>query len=180
MQGIFIKALTYTPPVILGRQLLSFAPFHGLLLEAADCHYLTAGTKTFGDMILGIWICSYSFADGYLGVMEHSAVRAWSRQCKRLKISTLKKAAEEFAAYIEVGLERPQFWEKEAKKSCRAPIWWLLASFGVLQLGMSEQEAWDCPVAKFWCYIACRNEMEGEENLLTDEENKFLAGGEKV
>ena len=75
MQGAFVQALTYSPPVILGRQMLPFSCWHGLLLEAAGSSYLVGGIPTPSDAVYGAWVCSGRFADGIAA--DKRALEKW-------------------------------------------------------------------------------------------------------
>lgn len=179
MQGVFVSSFTYTPPLILRRQLLPFSPFHGLLLEAADSPYLAGGPKSIDDAILGAWVCSHSFADGYLGTMDFPSIRAWSKKCRRLKPLVTARALDDFAEYITASLQRPERWPDGKEKPSRAPIWWLLATFAQSRLHMTEEAAWDCSVMKLLCYLVCRNEAEGDTSLMSDYESMMIANKAK-
>jgi len=179
MQGIFISALTYTPPAVLGRQLLPFSAFHGLLLEAAGSPFLVGGERDFDDVVLGAWVCSHGFADGYFGTMDFKAIRKWGRQARKLKPEDKAEAVLAFEEHIEASLQKPQTWSSKGEKSCRNPIWWLLATFAMSQLHLPETAAWDTAITKLFCYNAARNEADGGEDLMSDDEIGFIDSGDK-
>ncbi len=176
MQGVFISAFTFTPPVILGRQMLPFSCFHGLLLDAAGSSFLSERLPGIDDVILSAWICSHSFADGYLGTMDFKAIRAWGRKCRRLGPVEISTAITEFREYIDASMEKPVCWQSKDSKASRAPVWWLLTTFAQTELDKDEAAAWDAPFMKLVCYLICRNEIDGDDSLMTDAEALPLGG----
>jgi len=165
MQGAFVQALTYSPPVILGRQMLPFSCWHGLLLEAAGSSYLVGGIPTPSDAVYGAWVCSGRFADGIAA--DKKALEKWGRRHRRAAWGDVLLA---FGDYIEAGLRGPQYWRGGKDKPVKAPYWWHLALFARSRLGMTEAEAWDAPVARLSCYRACESESRGWDKLMTDAE----------
>lgn len=165
MQGAFVQALTYSPPVILGRQMLPFSCWHGLLLEAAGSPYIVGGIPTTSDVVYGAWVCSGRFTSGIAA--DKRALGKWGRRQRRAVWGDVLLA---FSDYIEAGLAGPQYWRGGNEKSVKAPYWWHLALFAQSKLGFTEAAAWDTPVAKLSCYRACDAEANGWDKLKTDSE----------
>lgn len=162
MQGVFTQALTYSPPAILGRQLLPFSPWHGLVLEASGNRYLTGGVPTGDDLIVGLWVCGCSFVGGIEACADKAAIERWGKAHGK---GDLAAAAAAFGAYIEAGLRCPEYWADAQSKPVRAPYWWHLALFGQRHLGLCEAGAWDAPVSRLACYRACYAESQGWDKL---------------
>jgi len=167
MQGAFISALTYQPPVVLGRQLLHFSPWHGLMLEAAGSPYLVEGKTTVADMIYGVWVCSTSFSEGYAKAGDGIGASKWGKKEKR---SDRTEAKALFDEYIIKSFACPDYWSTGGGAQLKAPYWWHLALFGQNVLGLSEAKAWDHPIMKLVCYRACDAESNGWDKLKTENE----------
>jgi hypothetical protein len=172
MQGAFIQALTYCPPVILGRQMRPFSCWHGLMLEAMGNAYLGGTKPGVSDVVAGAWVCALSSKDGL--AFDGKAIVAWGR-----KTRNVASAIAQLQDYIDAGLRCPEYWRKAEDKPVKAPYWWHLALFARQHLGLDEAAAWDEPVARLVCYRACNAEQEGWKNLKSDNEMKAKAALEK-
>jgi len=167
MQGAFIQALTYSPPSVLGRQLCAFSSWHGILLEAADSPYIVGGIPKLDDMVLGVWVCSRSYADGWAGATDIAAVSEWG---KNLKDHDFPKALATFGEYITASFMGPEYWSSGSGSSIRAPYMWHLATFGMMHLHLTDVEAWDYPIARMVCHYACKSESEGNKDLISNDD----------
>lgn len=168
MQSAFVQAFTYSPPVILGRRLLPFSPWHGIFLEATDSSYLLGGPHSFDDLISGIWLCSRSFLNGWASPGDLREAKRWGRRARN---DDLVEAYKLFDDHVKVSLSSPEYWRSPDSQSLRAPFFWHLATFGVNYLHLSEQQAWDYPVARLTCYLACKSENEGGKDLMSEEDS---------
>jgi len=175
MQGAFIQALTYRPPAILGRQLLPFSPWHGIVLEGAGSPYIIGGTPDFGDFITAAWVCSHSFTHGWAGTLDLVAAKKWGKanRKQRAKFSAAVAALNEHILASFVG---PEYWSAEGGSSVKAPYWWHMATFGMTTLHLSYADAWDCSIARLMCHFACKSETEGGKDLMSADDIK----GEEV
>jgi len=117
---------------------------------------------------LAVWICSHSYAHGFLGTMEHKRIKGWAKRCRGMSAGDIATGLAELREHMHGSLDKPQCWGDKMAKGCRAPVWWLLATFAQGSLGMDEAQGWDCSVSKVLCYLACRNELKGSEDLLTE------------
>ena len=171
MQGAFIQAHTYKSPTILGRQLLPFSPWHGVILEAAASPYILGGIPKLDDMILGVWVCSHSHADGWNAAANAPSAQEWGNS---LTDPNFPAALTAFDEYISASFMGPEYWSSGGGSEIRAPYMWHLATFGMSYLHMSEVAAWDCSVAKLMCYHACKAEVEGNKDLVSNEDMRGM------
>jgi len=171
VQGAFIQSLTYQPPAILGRQMLPFSPWHGVILEAAGSPYVSSGKPNLDDMITAAWVCSHSFADGWAGASDVAGARKWGRRNRK---SDLTAAFIEFSEHISASLVGPQYWNAEGGNSPKAPYWWHLATLGMSHLNLSDTAAWDYPISRLMCHFACKSEAEGNKDLMSSDDIKGM------
>jgi hypothetical protein len=169
MQGAFIQSLTYAPPSSLGRQLLPFSSWHGLVLEAAGSSYVVGGVPDLDDLLFGVWVCSHSFADGIAVAGDYAAIRRWGRTVKPAQYPAGRAA---FSGYIARSLRSPEYWQTDgaAGGGCLAPVWWHMATFAMRDLHMAEAAAWDYPVARIVCHQAVAGELAGNKSLVAGDE----------
>jgi drug/metabolite transporter (DMT)-like permease len=167
MQGAFVQALTYRPPVALGRQLRPFSAWHGLILDAAGNAFMLGGIPGLEDTVFAALVCSLSFADGIEAYTDKRRVSKWGR---KYGPDAITRASLVLRGHILAGLHCPEYGQDGKGKPVRAPYWWHLATFARVQLGMSEAAAWDAPVSRLACYRACVAEGEGWDKLKSDEE----------
>lgn len=171
MQGAFIQSLTYNPPSVLGRQLLPFSPWHGLILEAAGSPYLCGGIPNLDDLILGVWVCSHGFTDGYKLISDVGAAGAWGKAIKKTNFSAGRAT---FAEHIAASFVAPRYWQASGGGELKSPYFWHCAFFAMRDLHLPESQAWDYPIAKIACYQACHAERQGNKDLMSAEEIKGL------
>jgi hypothetical protein len=171
MQGAFIQSLTYNPPSVLGRQLKPFSPWHGLLLEAAGSPYLHGGLPDVNDLILGVWICTKSFSEGFRAAADRYAARKWGASLKQPQFFSDQAI---FTEYISASFLTPQYWQGKEAKPIRAPYFWHLATFAMRDLHLSEQEAWDVSITRLACYQACVADVSGSKDLMSAEDIKGI------
>lgn len=172
MQGAFIQALTYRPPTVLGRQLMFFSSWHGLLLEAAASSFIVGGAPGTEDLIFGVWICSHSFADGYAIAADARAIKAWGKSCNSLNFAAAMLA---FTDYIAASFTLPKYWSDSSGDGCKAPYFWHAATFARVKLHLTEQQAWDYPLARTSCHQACIAEINGNKDLMSADDIKGMA-----
>ena len=171
MQGAFIQALTYSPPSVLGRQLRAFSSWHGIVLEAAGSPYIVGGIPALDDMVLGVWVCSRSYADGWLGALDLAAAGAWG---ENLQNHDFLSALTAFGEYIAASFMGPEYWSSGEGSSIRAPYMWHLATFGMMHLHLSDLAAWDYPIARLMCHYACKSESDGSKDLMSADDIKGM------
>ena len=171
MQEAFLQSALYSPPIVLGRQLRAFSPFHALALEAVDspfAHEPVTGV-TPDSLIVAIWTCSHSFADGLTVLLDTAAIQKWGASVGKWDFPATLKT---FQRHIADSMVLPVFYHTGDEEDCRAPVAWHLATSGMRFLNMTEAEAWDCSIARLVCYRACISEWNGSKSLKSDEEIK--------
>ena len=172
MQGAFILSHTFSPPSVLGLRLRPFSPWHGLLLEAAGSPFICGGGRTDADdLILGVWICTKSYRDGFRAATDVAAARKWGAKIKRFNLAAELSA---FNYYLDDSFTAPEYWKSGDGSGVKAPYFWHLAYFAMYRLHLAEAEAWDYPIAKISCYQACAAELSGNSSLISADEIKGI------
>ena len=171
MQKAFLQSALYSPPIVLGRQLRAFSPFHALALEAVNspfAHEPVTGV-TPDSLIVAIWTCSHSFADGLPVLLDIATIQKWGASVGKWDFSKTKA---QFFRHLDDSMLLPKFYHTGDEEDARAPVAWHLATSGMRFLHMTEAEAWDCSIARLVCYRACISEWNGSKSLKSDEEIK--------
>lgn len=172
MNIVWAQAALYEPPEALGKTLRGFSPFHALMLEAVQSPFMVVGdTPDFDDLVLGVHVCSHSWADRFLIRSDIPSVIEWGKTLTADDISTGRR---NFDAYLKASWETPQFWQDTEAGTLRANWIYHLVTFAMRRLNMTEAEAWDCPIARLVCYRACVGETEGDKSLMTEEDIKGI------
>jgi hypothetical protein len=171
MQEAFLASALYQPPIVLGRQLRHFSPFHALALEAVNspfAHDPVTGV-TPDSLIVAIHTCSLSYADGLAALLDTAAIQKWGASVGKWDFDATLKI---FKRHISDSMVLPAFYHTGDEEDARAPVAWHLATSGMRFLNMTEADAWDCSIAKLVCYRACISEWNGSKSLKSDEEIK--------
>ena len=169
MQGAFIQSLTYCAPAILGRQLLPFSPWHGIVLEGAGSPYIIGGKPDFDDVVTAVWVCSHSFTHGWEGTLDLVAAKKWGKANRKHR-AQFPAAAAAFNEHILASFVGPEYWPAEGGSSVKAPYWWHMATFGMSTLHLPYADAWDCSIARLMCHFACKSETEGGKGLMSTDD----------
>ena len=171
MQEAFLQSALYRPPVVLGRQIRPFSPFHALALEAVNspfAHDPVTGV-TPDSLIVAVYTCSLSYADGLPALLDTAKIQAWGASIGKWDFAKTKA---QFFRHMDDSMLLPVFYHTGDEEDCRAPVVWHLATSAMRFLHMTETEAWDCSIAKLVCYRACISEWNGSKSLKSDEEIK--------
>ena len=181
MNLVWAQAALYEPPTVLGLKLRAYSPFHAMALEAVQSPFTIVAKDDFFDLVLAVHICSRGWADRYLlGGLAHKPLRRWGRRVRQDEIA---RGRRQFLEYLSESWQTPQFWQSASGGPMRAHWLYHLTAFAMRELNMSEQQAWDCPIARLVCYRAAVGESEGDKNLVTEEEQRgidMLKSAEKV
>jgi len=173
MDLVWSRAAFYLPPKVLGKNLRGFSPFHILMLEAVSSPYIIGGKRDNDDLILAVYICSQGWADRYSIIRyDLKAVKKWGRSVRKPDFVVAHK---DFLLYLQESWEMPGCWPEPGSSGIKANPAYHLATFGMRELKMTEQEAWDCPMARLVCYRACVSESEGGDPLITDDDRAGMA-----
>lgn len=172
MEIAWAQALLYQPPVVLGKQLLPLSVLHVLMLDAIDSPFMRGGSFDAGDLIIAVHLCGLKWVDREQFFVDAKAARAWGKSQRK---NQMDDESAKFVDYISESWKIPETWKTGKGQSAKANGAYHLAVFGMRQLGMSEAEAWDCPVARLVCYRETYAEQEtGESDLITDDERTGL------
>lgn len=166
MNLIWPQSAFYSPPTVLGKTLQGFSPFHALMLSAVESPYIEGGKPGFDDTLLAVHICSHGWADRFEVQGNPDAVKAWGKKAKIEDIGAAPKLIEQ---YFAESWKTPRFWNS-GDGHVRSNWVFLLVTFAICELGMTEEQAWDTPIARLMCYRASWGEMQGDKSLMSDEE----------
>lgn len=167
----WVESVLYGPPVILGRQLRPLSPLHVLILHSIDSPCLLGGPVLYDELIVAVHVCSLSWDTRHDAFPDAKSMRKWGRKQRRANIES---ATEAMLAYIRESWHVPERWDSGGdKEQARANGAFHLAVFGMSQLGMGEQQAWDCPLARLMCYREAYAEQQtGKSELMSEEEKR--------
>jgi len=97
---------------------------------------------------------------------DTASAQEWGRRCGAVDWAATRVLLE---IYFRESVRLPRMWGGKQTEP-QANYCWHLVTFAMNELGMDEESAWDCPVARLVRYRLCRNEREGMKNLMTDSE----------
>lgn len=167
MNIAWTQAVFYKPPVVLGRQLKTLSPLHVLMLDALDSPVMTGGVCGNDDLIVAVHVCTLDWSTRDKLLADLKSIKAWGKTQRKCD---WYDAHADFQLYLRESWTIPQKWDTGAKSEVRANGAYHMAVFGMRNLGMSEQAAWDCPVARLVCYREAYAEQEtGKSDLVGDD-----------
>ena len=174
--SIFGGAMLPSAPVILGRQLLPLSCWHALLLMMADSPWLRSGTAPdWADTVFALWVCGrrYEAEDSANWDRIQSECVAWGRAVGEWNHDAVSA---EFREYLDAALTLPGF-KQPATGEAASPIPWPFRAVATVMHylpQLSEEDAWNLPVARVACYRACCGEDNGME-LVDDTTRAIIA-----
>lgn len=165
------QAILYEPPIVLSRRLRPFSPFHALMLQSVDNPFFIGGDCGAPDLILAVHVCAHGWADRFAVMADAAKAQEWGQTCEGVD---WRDEVAAFRLYMDESWKLPERWKGGGDDSeARANSAYHLAVFGMRHLGMSEDVAWDCPVARLVCYRECYAESETGKSRLVTEDERF-------
>jgi hypothetical protein len=134
---------------------------------AIDSPYLTEGKSVgVGDLAAGLAICSDGYDDKMATMLNMSNSKVerlkWWWKWHRARGIQTEEAFEEWHRYLEVFFDAPSIWS-DAKGKNSGALWpFYVVTTLLVNIGsLTEQEAWDMPLTRAFCYKAVIAENNG-------------------
>lgn len=178
MRDLFFQSIACQPPRICGRQLLPFSVAHEYFLKALESPYAIGGEISKADVLLAVDVCSRDWASNAARLFgQTSPATAWSKLGRRWMRFDLTTADKSLRTYIADFSACPEHWESDIRgASLRAPWEFHLVRILMQHCGMTECEAWNCPLARARCYADAIGEANGDKTLVSAEEQAAMEG----
>lgn len=166
--------------VVLGLRLRPYSCGHELLLCHVNSPLVIGGENSWNDLFLAALICSQTFESGLQFILKPSKVKWFARVwaiALRFSKSPLHAERSKFGEYLLAGTWAPETNELKAGYSTRtlkAPRVYRLVPLLCSQLGMSEAEAMDFPMARANAYAAALADKDGTIDLRGGSEEETL------
>ena len=176
MRDLFFQSIMAQPPVICGRRLLPFSIAHEYILKRIESPYIVGGPVTKQDVLAAIDICAHGWQDNaarlFGGVPPVASWRTWARRWRRVPLSTADRS---LRRYMDDYSAVPEHWSAGGDgDGVRAPWEFHLARILMQHCGMSEAEAWDCPLSRARCYADTLAEANGDKTLVSEAEQAII------
>lgn len=165
----FAEAWLNTSHKVLGVKLRPFSLWHRFLLDQLDTKLLSGSNYlSIMDLYTGCMICRSKYPNVKI------KVPFW-RYLLLSRKREFTKHFEAFSAYITDFCGFPEFWDKQDSETNKGPAPDPLGTVvSLMNLGFSENEAWDMPVGKASWYSAAFSQMQGADiDFLTAKEKQM-------
>ncbi len=182
------------PVRIFGQQLHPFSPGHYTLLDALDNAFVSSETRTVtqGDLIQGILICCKTFAEGVVLISDVDSMIAETDQLGSIVGRAMAKdgfdfgeaiseRAKLFADYVETATQEPKYWMQNSAGPKGGLGWFASMKLSLIgELGYSQAEFWDAPLAQCIADYLGLMEQEGVIRLMTPMELAIIAASKEA
>lgn len=163
MRNVWLTALLAQPPVILGRKLAPFSLSHSLILHAAGNPYWFGRECKPDDLIEAVLICSRTWEENQAWFANPEKRTAKKLAARMFFRREFHKAHDALAQYLNdacdvMAREVPD--GDGAGKELLAPWQYRVACF-LMKHGMTESQAWNCPINRARCYLDAVCEEKG-------------------
>lgn len=186
MDAAYFKAAIPNPCVIFGVRLLPLSIGRYRLLKRFDCAFVSAGEETasFGDLALGIIICSMPVRE-FLELIDEP--KKFMRQMKRFGRRIRKEMRHDrrfnllskyglFQQFLSENSQCPKYWiETEDEAGGDASHWSHNLEITLRSIGYTSQEIEEGPLSKALADYFKHAENKGAIRLMTEAE---IAQGE--
>ena len=171
----FLAALP-EPRRVLGVELKPLTLGHRLILQRAECSFVLGTEATFADLVLGVAVCSRSYAAALRFLTPGLSERIWLRWRGIVTWLAVKRgynlpaAAEAFRDYIAEACRMPHFSyeENDKAKPIRAPADAVLKVALQESLGYSADEALNLPYGQAIYEHLISNARKGHIELVDE------------
>ena len=168
----FAEAWLNTSHKVLGVKLRPFSLWHRFLLDQLDTKILSGGDYiSIMDLYTGCLICRNVYPNVKI------KVPIWKYFTLKRKTKKITSEFEAFSTYITDFAGFPEFWEKEDSESNKGPAPDPLGTVvSLMNMGFTENQAWDMPVGKASWYSATSSQIQGADiDFLTAKEKEMQA-----
>lgn len=167
---------------VLRLRLRPYSCGHEILLSRMESPFLTGKEPAITDLMLAALICSQNYADGLKLLRDPNGggwqVSLWRRLALRCRNPFAEELA--FTGYLDRGCWSPATVRSREKgvvyRELKAPRVWRLIPFLCRNLGLSETEALDFPLARANAYYAAEADREGTIELESEAGDKTSDG----
>lgn len=170
MDNVFYKSILVQPPVIMGIQLRPFSSFHALKLEQFGNAIATGATIEEADIIQAVEICRDGWNDKcrHLELFHRSALHRAGWVFKVMR-HDMDQARADLIEHTKTYTTYPGVWTDKSKKKYSGIPWQFKTPSQLMShFKLSEQEAWDMPISRAYCYLSNISENCGAEVVSQD------------
>lgn len=166
-----------SPGVVLHKKLQDFSVGHAFLLEALESPFMVGGKVGFNDLVVAVLVCSMSFAKARKYLMRPLSkiqrdAKIWGLWC-RIRGIDPKAEMTAFSTYVSAYTESPDPWKKQGEKGRESCLPVSVRLAWCLMSSMSEDEAWNCPMARALSYFTAYCEYNGQD-FMTEKQARNL------
>lgn len=167
---------------VLKLRLRPYSCGHEILLARLASPFVVGGSVTLSDLRIAVLICSQSFSDGFKLIHQPNIVRlflaAWRLILMISRVDQTKEL-DRFLEYLKAGRWFPETYDMSrspgwAIRRLKAPRVYRLIPLLCSELGLTEAEALDVPMARANAYAAAKSDRDGSIDLKGGEEEDAL------
>ncbi len=169
----FFRAARPEPPRCIGLQLRPYSLGHHIALHAYDSSF-TQGRPRFEDLVLGVFICSQTWAgwEAWRSSWKLPIMfKIWGWFAGKFDV---RAEGERFSAYITQSSETPEVAIPAKGRALSAPWESRLTLFLIKHLRLTYEQAMDFPIALAWQHYTAHGELDGSITLLSDADKETL------
>ncbi len=169
----FFRAARPEPPRCIGLQLRPYSLGHHIALHAYDSSF-TVGKPRFEDLVLGVFICSQTWAgwEAWRNSWKLPIVfKIWGWFAGKFDV---RAEGERFTDYIAQASEVPEVAVPAKGRTLSAPWESRLTLFLIETLHLTHEQAMDFPLALAWQHYVAHGEREGNITLLSEADKSGL------
>lgn len=168
------------PGVILRKKMQDFTVGHAFLLEALESPFMLGGMVHFNDLVVAALICSMPFSKAREYLMRplfkmQRDVQRWGFWC-RIRGLNISQEMEKMRDYISSYHDMAEPYKKKGSRTHKSALPESVRVAWCLMERLTEDEAWNCPMARALSYFTAQAEYNGQE-FMTEEEFKKVTNG---
>lgn len=177
MRNVWLTALLARPPAILGRRLAPFSLAQSLILHAAGNPYWFGRECKPDDLVEAVMVCSRTWeqnAERFAANGRREARRLAARMFFRREFHKAHEALSQYLNDVCDVMAREIPVGSGEGKELVAPWQYRVVAF-LMRHGMTESQAWNCPINRARCYLDAVCEEEGFVTLCDGEQENAYA-----
>ena len=173
------NAFLLRPGRVLDKDLHPFTVGHAFLLESINSPYFHGGKRTKEDLLIAVMICSQSFEDASLFIVQPPAdlkkqVKKWGRYASAGRTG-LDLDGSQFEKYIQEYSRMPDRWidpdpVKAMKSHDSAFPSTMRVAWNLMSHGVSEKDAYNMPYNRALQYYGIEVESNGGRYVTSEED----------
>jgi hypothetical protein len=175
--SVWTAELELTPPEVLGLRLRPLQLGHLRLLHAVGSPFLLPDAKrSCGDLALAVFICANDplVVTAMEMANREEAFREWGAL---VSTEDFEAAARLFDGFVADWCVEPEQWTAvgTSRRKPGAPWWQLVQVALCSKMGVTREAAWRMPVPEALRTYAALGELNGDVEIVSDEERAALA-----